>query len=254
MEPDGVLFLESSTNDKLVLPDGVLYLSEDRQYVSADSHQPLSSSDILNDAISSSPQPSPSLSEPANPFIALQNEPDGGIYDVLSNYNLTASPHIQEISQMGLPTISTQQQTTESLKQNGISLSGYPYYSYMPYLPIDVHQLQGSMINPKQGITNANSIGNMNNGNPLNDLSNIQTGVQLPNTTALKRTNEGFNHPSDFPSKEEYFKSTLREQQLQRYRSKKMRRVYTRPVDQKRSNQAKGRERNSRGRFVVNKQ
>jgi len=65
--------------------------------------------------------------------------------------------------------------------------------------------------------------------------------------SSLSKTgaNGGFTNRSD------YFRSPLREQQLQRYRQKKLRRIYQRSVDEKRSAQAKNRGRNSRGRFIA---
>jgi hypothetical protein len=265
MEPDGVLFLEPS-NEKL-LPDGVLYLSDGREYVSADSHQPapslreennnysnLSSADILSEAISNSPQSIPEENpvlqaplEPANRFVDLHSsEKDGCLYDVLSNYMLAASPYIKaSVSSTSLGGLGTSKNLETLSASNMIPYSGYnsvyppycsyPYFSLFPQLPV-------------MSAIPAQSVGTI----PLdiNPKSQINEGSVNP----LKRTNEArSSHPSQFASKEDYFKSALREQQLQRYRMKKMRRVYARPVDERRSQQAKNRERNSRGRFVINK-
>jgi hypothetical protein len=256
MEPDGVLFLDPS-NEKL-LPDGVLYLSDGREYVSADSHQPvvsslpaensnISSADILSEAISNSPlsipaDPDPTVdlfNEPANRFVDLHSsETDAGLYDTLSNYMLTSSSYMKDsVSTASLGPVTSNNLETLS-ESNKVQYSGYnpvyqpycsyPYFSLFPQLPVMPSiPAQSLGINPKS--QNEGSV------NPM------------------KRTNEArSSHPSEFASKEDYFKSALREQQLQRYRSKKMRRVYSRPVDERRSLQAKNRERNSRGRFVVN--
>jgi len=263
MEPDGVLFLEPST-EKL-LPDGVLYLSDNREYVSADSHQSspslplaensnLSSADILSEAISNSPlspanNPVPPECvaagfEPANRFVDLHSETDGGLYDALSNYMLTSSPYIKDsvsCTSLGLGTTSKNLGTIPASNMGPYSgynpvyspYCSYPYFSLFPQLPV-------MPAVPAQSY-GANSL-------DLNPKSQNEGSVN-----PLKRTNESrSSHPSEFASKEDYFKSALRVQQLQRYRTKKMRRVYSRPVDERRSLQAKNRERNSRGRFVVN--
>jgi len=260
MEPDGVLFLEPS-NEKL-LPDGVLYLSDGREYVSADSHQPapslavennsyLSSADILSEAISNSPQSIPGENpvlpapiDPAHRFVDLHSETDGCLYDALSNYTLTTSPYIKDsVSSTSLGGLGTSKNLETLSASNRIPYSGYnsvypsycsyPYFSLFPQLPVMSAIPVGTIpldINPKSQI---------------NEVS----------VNPLKRTNEArlSSHPSEFASKEDYFKSALREQQLQRYRMPQMRRVYARPVDERRSQQAKNRERNSRGRFVINK-
>jgi hypothetical protein len=303
MEPDGVLFLEPST-EKL-LPDGVLYLSDGRQYVSADSHQTppsppqsgsrilTSSADILSDAFSNSyspeesaasiglsqsqvplpPQQSLSNPEPATRFVDLySSETDGGIYDALSNYMLTASPYIQDsLSSTALRSSSslfsstkTHPDTLSSVNIPTVSNSGYnstlypsycsfpyfPLFPQLPLLPTLSPQFPNSQQKQQQSIPSSISLDIF--------INNSKSQKEIPISTHqhLKRTNEVTpslsNHPSEFASKEDYFKSALREQQLQRYRMKKMRRVYTRPVDEKRSIQAKNRERNSRGRFVNN--
>jgi len=307
MEPDGVLFLEPST-EKL-LPDGVLYLSDGRQYVSADSHQTpasppqpgsrvlTSSADILSDAFSNShspeessigisqsqvplpPQQSLSNPEPTTRFVDLySSETDRGIYDALSNYMLTASPYIQDSLSSRLPISSsslfsstkTHPDTLSSVNIPTVSNSGYnstlyPSYCSFPYFPLFPQlpllstlspQFPNSQQQQQQSILSSITLDNISKSQKEIPISTHQQ--QQYQNLFLKRTNEVTppslsNHPSEFASKEDYFKSALREQQLQRYRLKKMRRVYTRPVDEKRSLQAKNRERNSRGRFVNNK-
>jgi hypothetical protein len=313
MEPDGVLFLEPSTEK--VLPDGVLYLSDGRQYVSADSHQTppsppqsgsrilTSSADILSDAFSNSyspeesaasiglsqsqvplpPQQSLSNPEPATRFVDLySSETDGGIYDALSNYMLTASPYIQDsLSSTALRSSSSLFSSTKThpdtlsnvniptVSNSGYNSTLYPSYCSFPYFPLFPQLPLLPTLSPQfpnsqqqqqqQSIPSSISLDNIfiNNSKSQKEIPISTHQQQQYQHLLLKRTNEVTppslsNHPSEFASKEDYFKSALREQQLQRYRMKKMRRVYTRPVDEKRSLQAKNRERNSRGRFVNN--
>jgi len=173
----------------------------------------------------------------------------------MSNYMLTASPYIKD----SIPPTSSSMGLSLKNPETSVPLSGYnayyPYpcsypYNYLPMMP----QLPNpNLMSSLPQVNNPHSLLNhsaMHAGShPSVDGSSIPIGTVL--SANLKRLTEGQIHPSQFPTKEEYFNSSLREQQLQRYRTKKLRRVYSRPVDEKRSQQAKNRERNSRGRFVV---
>jgi len=170
MEPDGVLFLDP-TNDH-PFPDGVLYLSDDRQYVSADSHLSPQSS-----------VPSAPLPEPANPFIDLHSsENDGDIYDALSNYMLTASPYVRDSTSFSFLGLSSQ-----SLTNNGKDIS---------FAPIQKNDFDlfasGSCGN---GMANSYSSNPMKTGTPMNLFSNNYfSNNNTPVTAPLSNTPSNPNY------------------------------------------------------------
>jgi len=209
--PDGILRLDFDSNNNNKGHDGVLYLTNDREYVAADSH-------LIESIV---------VDQPQRPYVASDshltvNETDMDIY------NSCGSP--QDIS--GGLNMGVQQQPEPILKE-----------------PAD-------MLSTFAGLCESNDwLFSSQDKIPINSLKHIPIPFQEQfadiNLVPKRQVLDTNTRRDRFQSRSEYFTSSLREQQLQRYREKKLRRVYFRSVDVKRSTQAKNRERNARGRFVV---
>jgi len=183
--PDGILRLDCNNDAG---HDGVLYLTNDRGYVAADSH--------LTESFA--------VDQPQQPYVASNSHLTVNDMDI---YNSNVSPIPEPILKEPVDMLST---------FAGLCKSNEWLFSSQQKSPLD-----------------------------------SRSCAPFPFQEELHQKIDTNTRCDRFQSRSAYFTSSLRDQQLQRYRDKKLRRVYHRSVDVKRSAQAKGRERNSRGRFVV---
>jgi len=215
--PDGILRLDYDNNNNNAGHDGVLYLTNDREYVAADSH--LTESFVVD--------------QPQLPYVASDshltvNETDMDIYNSYgSPQNISGGfNHDMEVHQQSFA---------------------------LPEPPLNE---PADLLSTFAGLCKSNDwLFSSQDKTPLNSLKHTAVPFQEQfaglNLVPKRQTLDTNTRRDRFQSRSEYFTSSLREQQLQRYREKKVRRVYYRSVDVKRSAQAKTRERNARGRFVV---
>jgi len=289
--PDGILYLD--TQDKFE-HDGVLYLTDDRPYVSSDSHLSPHHYDSCQSFVD-------------RPFVAADSHTEINYYlptlsdseidsceSLLDNPFITNDSHTDNNFSTHLPITSDSEIDYEAPYQSPVPHSTfYPncdswssetklnnFSTHVPItsdseidyeapnrFPVPHSTFYPNYTSwPSETKLSNLSVTDLLKVNPLSNnpylypnnpslwkselswMTEDQTKNKKPKMSSFLKTGddvEGFANRSD------YFRSPLREQQLQRYRQKKLRRVYQRSVDEKRSTQAKNRGRNSRGRFVA---
>jgi len=206
VEPDGFLRLDYDNCSH----DGVLYLTNDRQYVAADSH------------LYETPKPL----DPVQPYVASDTHLTVTETD-MDIYNTLVTPTVfRESTQVEDQIFTLPSHLTNLYKSNDWLFSQPGHLTSSMYTqPSSVFQLyEGQLMSP-----------------------------MISDSRSCSKAKLDYDRLNRYPDKKrsEYFNGPVRALQLQRYRDKKLRRIYHRAVDEKRSAQAKCRVRNARGRFVV---
>jgi len=190
--PDGILYLDDAKPEH----DGVLYLTDERNYVAADT--PYQNND---NSLNFFQQSFPSTT-PTNYFSLVNTSPldQTKLPSEFKNFN-----NEQSYSLYDNPALQAPNNQTLGLNQGIIP---------NPLFPLSL--------------------------NAAADIESVPVDISkfIPPKTELI-----------FNSKDSYFKSPLRQEQLRRYREKKSRRHYQQ-INQKKSYHAKNKLRNSKGRFI----
>jgi len=228
-EPDGVLFLHSDRTS----PDAVLYLTDDREFVSTDYPPTPDSSDSFD------------VSE-------LYSSKDATLFDVNELYSVQNCLNTSFVHTASKDTLSPS--TCPSLPTSP-SLPTPVSSSYSNYATLPSLSIPNPDWSPKSqpNITSLASI-----QKPVINLVSPSPNFKLPRSSIC----DTHARPSflaqiqtavwGHQDRAQYFSGEVRKTQIQRYKEKKANRhIAKRSIDAARSKVAKQRLRNSKGRFVV---